>query len=60
MSKDLREKDFFIEGSDLSQLQFVMNELYSEKPMNGDMRRDLANKMHTIPNRVQQQELPDQ
>lgn len=58
MSNDLKDKDFFIAGSDLSQLQFVMKELFSDKPMNGDIRRDLANKMHAILSRVQDQELP--
>lgn len=57
MSNDLKDKDFFIAGCDLLQLQLVMKELYSDKPMNGDVRRDLANKMHTILNRVKEQEL---
>jgi len=32
----------------LSGLREIMTRLYDDKPLNGDERRDLANKMHAI------------
>lgn len=60
MSNQQANHGYYIDPDQHATLRCIMDSLYADKPLTPDSRRDLANRMHSLIGKIEDQALNDE
>ncbi|MBI6727301.1 hypothetical protein YA0089_27175 [Pseudomonas viridiflava] len=60
MSNPQANHGYYIDPDQRQNLRDIMDSLYADKPLTPDSRRDLANRMHSLIGKIEDQALNDE